>query len=97
MRQLAVTDRRYEDLVTIPSPAMAAVFGTQCSSLRDLKISAVEVSLADASIAALAVLTRLTSLEVCHQGACIHARSLIRVRHETASWCAGLASGLLRP
>ncbi len=49
---------------TLPAAVMAAVLGSQCSSLEGLYVHAADVSLAGQDIAALAVLTRLTMLQV---------------------------------
>ena len=48
----------------MPMAATAAMFGSQCSSLLELHIVPMNVGLAGADIAALAVLTRLTRLKV---------------------------------
>ena len=49
---------------SLPAVVMAAVLGSQCSSLEGLYLHAADVSLAGQDIAALAVLTRLTMLQV---------------------------------
>ena len=52
------------DIVIMPAVVIAAIFGSQCSSLIRLQIAAVNVGLAGPEMAALAVLTRLRQLQV---------------------------------
>ena len=64
IRKLFISD----ELLTgsLPAAVTAAVLGTQCSSLEVLRVHVAAVSLCGEDIAALAVLTRLTSLQVHH-------------------------------
>ena len=52
------------NVALMPTAATATIFGSQCSSLVELRIAATDVGLAGTEIATLAVLTRLTLLEV---------------------------------
>ena len=56
----------WDDFVigAVPAAVMAAALGSQCSSLEELGLHAADVSLASHDIAVLAVLTRLTRLQV---------------------------------
>ena len=64
VQQLEMEDTTWRDVVIMPAMATVAVCGSQCGSLLTLRIAAVDVGLAGAGIAALAVFTRLRHLEV---------------------------------
>ena len=73
---------------SLPAAVMTAVLGSQCSSLEGLYLHAADVSLAGQDIAVLAVLTRLSMLQV--HDTCFNPTRL----HEFPNVC--IASPMLR-
>ncbi len=63
MRRLSIENSALEPFMR--AAAITAVFGSQCGTLQQLSFSAYDVGLAGEDIAVLAVLSRLTGLQVC--------------------------------
>jgi len=64
VRGLSVQDSEVFDDLTMPAAVAATMLGSQCASLLQLRVAAVNVGLLGTQVAALAALTRLTHLRV---------------------------------
>lgn len=64
VRRMTIEDAHYFEVLTMPTVVTAAMFGTQCGSLRKLRIATADASLSGVELAALAALSRLSRLQV---------------------------------